>query len=529
MRVVEGLFGLTRQHFRTVGGFLTAPRLIYTMAPFDLPAGHRPASLVTMGGRQPVEQRINSIGSADELIRYAVAAQLSRLSEDIPHGAVAEAAGMSQSSLSNKLTGVQSDGTERTFDYQQLRALDQAFTALSPRSARPRLQHVGGLRSLGARVRSLDISEVLADAPAEWTDEWVRDDAPPRTEFELLGQASALLNTFMTASRAGRRELEVQAAFADPTKWTAQRLIMLGGSPPTSRNVDALIVLGGLTRYSFRRVSQILERAIRDSPLGFRAWRAVSKLVRIKREPDSEIDRELRRWVPRLLKDAEELRPKSLYPGRSLDLEVAANVPQEWAPAEIRDFLYARARSQKVTPRERGTAAHVMWTRAVEQNDAHYLDETRQLLHRVIAQFLKRPRADVTAGERWVATTLETVMEQGIQVCDHFPDIGEEWQQVAQSHLSAISASPLPRHLTSATQFLAEHAIFQNSGVERRRAIDTLQAAGLLDVVTRAFADIIKDSDQTWLRIRAIFALGFLQDPSQLVQQTLVVGVQVEE
>jgi hypothetical protein len=58
--------------------------------------------------------------------------------------------------------------------------------------------------------------------------------------------------------------------------------------------------------------------------------------------------------------------------------------------------------------------------------------------------------------------------------------------------------------------------------VERRRAVDTLQAAGLLDPVTRAFANIISESDQAWLRIRAIFALGFMQDPSQRVQQALI-------
>ncbi|MFK4087755.1 hypothetical protein ACI2LF_26830 [Kribbella sp. NPDC020789] len=466
--------------------------------------------------RPPVEQRIDSIASGDQLIRYAVAAQLSLLA-DVPDRVVAKAAKISD--LSAKL-----GHGHREFNFQDLRRLDQALIALSPRNpARPYLQHTGGLRSLGARVRGLHISEVLAEAPAEWTDEWVFDPRPPRTEFELLGQASALLSMFVTASQAGIRQADVQETFARPTQEITKRLIMLGGSPPTSRNIDALIVLGGLARYSYKRVSETLETAIKSSPLGFRAWRAVSKLIRIERDVHSSIEGQLKDWVPSLLQSAQRLRATSLYPARSLDLEVAANMPLDWSPDAVRDFLYTRAMAKEVSLRERGTAAHIMWSRALDSGTKTDLAQTKKLLRAdIIEGFKKSPRKDVADGEAWLAATLEVVMDNEVQVCDEFPDIDKGWQRAALKNLAAIKESALPEHLKSATYQLAQHALFQNSGVERRRAVDTLQAAGLLDPVTRAFANIISESDQTWLRIRAIFALGFMQDPSQRVQQALI-------
>jgi hypothetical protein len=69
--------------------------------------------------------------------------------------------------------------------------------------------------------------------------------------------------------------------------------------------------------------------------------------------------------------------------------------------------------------------------------------------------------------------------------------------------------------------------LLQNAGVYRRQAIEALIAGGWTAPVARAlerFLDL--ESAESWIRIRALFALGFLQHRDRGVERSLAVGCQ---
>src|SRR5205823_5256887 len=82
------------------------------------------------------------------------------------------------------------------------------------------------------------------------------------------------------------------------------------------------ILLGMLASYALdRHVKWLLDSELRASPLGFRVWRAITKLVLLNaRSAHTDAPKA---WVRRLIGDSEDLRKSSLSPGRSLDLELA--------------------------------------------------------------------------------------------------------------------------------------------------------------------------------------------------------------
>ena len=140
-------------------------------------------------------------------------------------------------------------------------------------------------------------------------------------------------------------------------------------SPPSPWNYDAQILLGSLASFAFEPLKDWLDTAVRYSPLAFRVWRAITKLVKLR--GDGGHAEELMEWVQQLIGDSAELRARSLYPGRSLDLELALVVPAGWSPPGndwVGDALRTRARDKNATIRERGTAAMGLWQRALEQD-----------------------------------------------------------------------------------------------------------------------------------------------------------------
>ena len=85
-----------------------------------------------------------------------------------------------------------------------------------------------------------------------------------------------------------------------------------------------------LASYAFEPMRDRLESQLRYSPMAFRVWRAITKLVMLSE--DGEHADALKAWVRRLIADSGELRKHSLYAGRSLDLELAITVPAAWSP-----------------------------------------------------------------------------------------------------------------------------------------------------------------------------------------------------
>ncbi|MGW2748077.1 hypothetical protein [Streptomyces sp. NPDC001450] len=93
---------------------------------------------------------VSDISDAQQLIRYALAAELDLLAEDhqITQVAVARALGKDRSYLTHAL-----EGHPKNLSSEQLRDLDETFVALAPA-----VGETGGLSSLNMRLRGLSDS-----------------------------------------------------------------------------------------------------------------------------------------------------------------------------------------------------------------------------------------------------------------------------------------------------------------------------------------------------------------------------------
>jgi hypothetical protein len=282
-------------------------------------------------------------------------------------------------------------------------------------------------------------------------------------------------------------------------------------------------MLGTLARYDFEWMRGCLGKAVRDSPLSFRVWRPITKLVKLSRSGDPNAG-ELRNWVRQLLRDSGELRKDSLYAGRSHDLELALAVPAEWSPAGADwagDVLLSRARNEEATIRERGTAAMGLWQRAIEQG--RDLEATEEDLRALITEFRDpESRPDAAAGLRWVAATLERVIDSGKPVCNGWPEVNDPWFRNVKQAAAELDHCGLPGHLVTGTKNLFLNMILQNAGAYRRHAVETAAVSGWSRQVAEALSFLLKnEQEEAWVRIRAEYALSILQRPNQWVEGDL--------
>lgn len=453
---------------------------------------------------------IDDITRGDDLIRYAVHAQIHHVEANLTD--VAKAIGLDEAELNDYLAG------RRQFTVPMLRDLDDVFVALGGRNSR-----TGGLAQFGVRMRELtDRAGVAAKIPPSWTREIL--DARADDELHVLIQATTLLTNFVVAHRANRPSASIRGPFAHEIAQVAAQLILIAGGPPTPRHIEAQILLGSLAKYAFEIVSEQLEWSLRTSPLGFRTWRAVTKLVTIAREDskqgDDDLARRLRAWLPGLIAMTRALRLESVYPGRSLDLELLISIPVDWTKAHelVTAELQHRAFDPEATLRERGMAVMGLWQRARDTPDGAPRmtgDEFTELAARLRSADDPAWREDIATGLDWVATTLERVVSKNVPVCNDWPtaeEIDEDWYTAVMNAAADLARADIPESVAPATRSLFLHLLLQNAGVERRRAIDTLTAGGLSEAVARALGRLLFDERrEPWLRIRAVFALGFMQ------------------
>src|SRR5262249_35681229 len=194
-----------------------------------------------------------------------------------------------------------------------------------------------------------------------------------------------------------------------------KRLILVGVSPPTPHSVEALILLGSLASHAFDEARHSLDNALRNEPFGFRVWRGITSIVHTSMvgRPNHFPDR-LSVWIQRQLKDAPKLRVDSLYPARSLDLELAITIPPEWTgkgPDWADEALRARVGLAGATGRERATAALGLWERALNRQSAASRITVKRYLRELVSQFRgmggASPTVDHPAAElQWVADTV---------------------------------------------------------------------------------------------------------------------------
>lgn len=470
--------------------------------------------------RVRVTPLVTDISSSKQLLSYATVGQLAVLQQDLPgisQGKIAQGAGLGANprTAGPALTNALKDGPNR----RQLESLDEVIGALAPD-----VDRTGGLCSLALRLSADQGTQVTraltAHIPPRWTAKILRD--PPASDAEVLVQASALLAAFMAAGKMDG-VARIRDRYHDELDRLVHRLILIAVSPPTTTNYDAQILLGSLASYAFRRMKDLLDYQLRFSPMGFRVWRAITKLVKLTSR-DEHADA-LKHWVRGLIRDAENLRRNSLYAGRSLDLELALSVPDHWSPPYddwVGGALLARARDGEATIRERGTAAMGLWERAIRVSQADR-EKTLRDLQQVITEF-KDPetRPDAAPGLEWVATTLEHTIKNGVPVCNDWPDAGQPWFEHVKEATRELDNAGVPDHLRPGTKSLFQHMILQNAGVHRRQAIETVVTSGWSDPVAEALGSLLeKERSEAWLRIRGEFALSFLQRRDLVVEEYL--------
>jgi hypothetical protein len=471
--------------------------------------------------RSRIRQDVTDVGSADQLLRYALAGQLERLRErGYNQGKVAQGAGFGTNARNAgpALAKALREGPRAS----QLHHLDEIIGTLDPR-----LDGTGGLSSLALRLSeegrdTIDGSRLAARVPARWTTQVLA--TPPGDEIGVLLQASALLSEFMAAGKMRSADVitTIRDRYERNLELLVRRLILISVSPPSTGSYDAQILLGMLASYAFDPLRDLLNSQLRRSPMAFRVWRAVTKLVKLSEDGDHA--GALKVWVRQLMRDAEGLRKDSLYAGRSLDLELAITVPAAWSPHRndwVGDALLTRARNPEATIRERGTAAMGLWQRVLR--DGHPLKNTREDLRGLITEFRNpESRPDAPAGLRWLATTLEHVIDREDAVCNDWPDVDEGWFRNVQDAAGELDDAGLPDTLLTGTKSLFRHMILQNAGVYRREAIETVVASGWSAPVARALGSLLeKEQEEAWLRVRAEFALSFLQQHDATVESDL--------
>jgi hypothetical protein len=454
----------------------------------------------------PAIHKIDDITRGDDLVRYAVQAQLHHV-DRTPEDISGPGSPINRTKLNRCLRGLE------PFSPEMLRALDDVIVAVGGRKS-----HIGGLAPFGMRMR--EVTE-HAGVSVKIPPAWVLDSMNTRSSDELhvLVQASTLLNNFIVAHQVGLPSSVVRDQNSTAIERVAERLILLAGGPPTPRHYEAQLLLGSLARYAFDIVLGQLEASIRRRPLGFRSWRSLTKLMMIARneERDDRLARRLKQRLITLIDDANDLRDASINPGRSLDLEFFIAVPWGWAGEAGDDdrvnlLLLERAEDAHATLRERGTAAMGYWQRAFAHDQVgHDSHARRRLTHLIRLYDEPGRRPDVGPGLAWVARTLESVMDKNVAVCNVWPDVDEGWYRGVMDAARALERAGLPEPIRAATVELFLHALLQNAGVERRKAIDTLRSGGMVDEVARALARLLDSTRDSWLRVRILFALGFLQ------------------
>jgi hypothetical protein len=476
-----------------------------------------------------VPSEITDITSVTQLIRYAVRAQLALLEPTASGNAVALAIGMGNTpngagaNLVNALkAGTLSDA--------KLQRLDEVAVVLAP----PNLMHTGGLSTLAITLRGYRDRESLSDrVPASWAGEILQ--GPAESEVGLLTQGSALLGAFLAAerleqaTRAPRAILNVHDRYYSEIKHVVEQLIVLGYAPPTSRSVESLIMLGTLGNYAFDIMAPILKVSL-NHPLGFRIWRVITKIVQLSK-PRSPYRLSLQSWVRQLLQQAEDLRNKSIYTGRSLDLELAINIPADWVSGDddwVGNALRARAINGNATVRERGMAALGLWQRALH-NPEPDRKKVKDDLMTLIAEFEDpKFRPDAYQGMQWEAATMRRLMADDIPVCKDWPqEIDQPWLNNFHAAVAHLESEGIPPHILPATKTLFEHVLLQSAEIYRRQAVETLLAGGWTGPVTSALARFLDlEGEGAWVRIRALFGLGFMQHRDPIVERAFEMACQ---
>ena len=453
------------------------------------------------------ETRLFDITNRPEIVRYVIQAQLYRI------GRAADSFENAGVNVKELVAFLAHDGDIP--DATTLHALDDAIVTIGHAQG---VTHVGGLAQFAARMKDpVGDDPKYAWLPPDWLAD--RINAESDSEAQVLVQAAWLIHEFRVAAGAQVTVDAIRNYHQTTINKVVDRLILMSNGLQSSRYIEAQLLLAGLARHDLTTVMQGLSASIFGSPLGFRSWRSVTRILHVARalefseDPqDQHLVNNVKVWILGLVQAAAGLRGSSIFPGRALDVECFISVPWNWAePDLVTQALFERARDEHATVRERGTAAMGIWQRAVEHSKE---DDVRDALQELCDDFRSRTEPDdLKNGFNWIALTLNKAMADGKAVCTTLPECDQPWHQVVEEAAEALGAG-LPDWLLPPTRALFRHALLQNSGVERRRSIDALRAAGLAGTLSNQLLALLGDrriKTERWLRVRALFALSFVR------------------
>jgi hypothetical protein len=476
--------------------------------------------------------KITDIADTAQLLRYAAKAHVSLIVESRggprKQQEVAAAMNIAPAALSGILNGQHGAKPIETI----LSPLDSAVFAFAPEVGRT----TGGLVALAARLAGYSHqNNAVAGIPSSWVAELMQK------SFEQpvgsLIQASALLSSLLGAHSEAASDAVCLQHRRDLSK-VVEPLLLIGVGPPTPHSIEALIVLGGIARHriAFEDMKDTLEKTLTGSPLGFRVWRVITSIVQAAKTGELPT-KHLSGWVELRLRDSESLRTKSLYPARSLDLELAIAVPAEWVKGTgdwAASVLKDRAKDRKASIRERATAAMGVWERAFNDTDPPTAKRAAKMYLRTLIEDLTKDEKQsrdglrsfdaIPGGGEWLIASLEhTLSDDKILITNTWQDFNLPFLDAVKTGSDYLATcGEIPGYLLDATQFLFEQSILQNAGVYRRKAIDTLRSTGLAEPIAAAMAKVLDDPrTESWLRCRILFAIGFMQERGDNVEGTL--------
>ena len=257
-----------------------------------------------LSGNDRITPTVADISSSKQLLCYATIGQLAQIHKQWGVSQEKIALGAGFGTTGRNAGAALAAALRKGLNAQHLQKLDEIIGALDPDLDGP-----GGLSSLALRLSAeqrdrVRGSSLVAHVPPSWARKILGDPSPD--EIGVLVQASVLLAAFMAVDKmnapGGRgggaaRGASILARYGKEMESLVRRLILISVAPPTSRNYDAQILLGSLASYAFEPMRQQLETELRSSPMGFRVWRAITKLVKLS--GDGEHADALRVWVRR--------------------------------------------------------------------------------------------------------------------------------------------------------------------------------------------------------------------------------------
>jgi hypothetical protein len=350
-------------------------------------------------------------------------------------------------------------------------------------------------------------------------------EAGPTNSADALVLGEGLVS-LMASAKSSTAAMLIWNAWGDDAETAARSLVSVATRPPGGGSVPAIQLAAQLGVH----VLPFVEEQVTRSPVGFRATRILTRMLKVARTPpawwstDGIAERAAVWNCLKVLDDKRDRLPDP-YPARSFWAEACREVllSQE-AEGRFRDEAWTRFQDRLTDAsrpwRER---SYIAWSQVV---DFKAYAGARDALHKV---------EDPTEGLSYVLSLMG---------CQH---AGEN---VTQDILSGTSTSNrveigratdivnsatgggrrpviagLPSSIAAGTEQLVRLALLTPDGTIRRRCCETLREAGFAQEAAMMLLPLLKEAHApAWLREIAAFTASYLLSPvaeNELIEATL--------